>query len=622
MLLLGILVIAALTARCCHAAPPGPLIQNLRARYDHASDSIYVQWTFVGTAPGATFTVRYRVTNRPGGDYEWKYAETSEHEAKLDLQEVKNNDELQVQVKANQNGVLLEDWSQSLLIAISKRVLMDGMPIDDDDLLPPLDFTANILSPTSVKLEWTPVSMLNKGNYYLVNVKQLTSLNGGPLLRQQIKIEANSFALGSLTPGERYEMTIRSATSPERVSSTAAIVEITMPRDDEYFEVGNLIISSHFKSGGEGTVNLTWEVPQNMLSKITSYNVQYAEMGTDDWHQLHFSGDQPSATLTTLKSDTDYVLKIRTTLYNNLTTESGQFRFRTPEVVPNPISKVDVVYTQDINSVRLQWTLEPFVPAHEVVGYEVYVTEDQDLPDLEWKHFSVPGNVGTLSLSDLIPGNTYYVRINVRKYDEQVMRAPSIYRFKTMERTEFLERREANSLSYRLIAPGRVNIAWTYPNSIMNTVTGCSVLYSEDSNLPMERWTKIDMPEFRQNSIILENLKPNSRYFVRIVPQINYSQYDTTAIDMFEIRTGNYPYEPNMIDGSDPRSMPTTADLGEQALARSSQKNTAVLTIRSCDPDSIKSDCKWDERCMPTVENHLQGWCISHSLRDAILNYS
>lgn len=72
------------------------------------------------------------------------------------------------------------------------------------------------------------------------------------------------------------------------------------------------------------------------------------------------------------------------------------------------------------------------MPVHEVAGYEVYLSDDQELPDLEWRHLSVPGNVGTLSLSDLIPGTTYYVRINVRKNDGQVMRAPSIYRFKTM----------------------------------------------------------------------------------------------------------------------------------------------------------------------------------------------
>lgn len=38
--------------------------------------------------------------------------------------------------------------------------------------------------------------------------------------------------------------------------------------EDEYFEVGNLIISSHFKGTGQGTVNLTWEVPEKMKNQI------------------------------------------------------------------------------------------------------------------------------------------------------------------------------------------------------------------------------------------------------------------------------------------------------------------------------------------------------------------
>lgn len=36
--------------------------------------------------------------NRPGDDHEWKYAVVTEHEAKLDINEIKNGDELQVQV--------------------------------------------------------------------------------------------------------------------------------------------------------------------------------------------------------------------------------------------------------------------------------------------------------------------------------------------------------------------------------------------------------------------------------------------------------------------------------------------------------------------------------------------
>ncbi|VDN28019.1 unnamed protein product, partial [Gongylonema pulchrum] len=200
-------------------------------------------------------------------------------------------------------GAVSEEWSQSLLIAISKRVLIDGVPVDDDDLLPPLDFEAHILSTQMVRLEWTPpAGALSDGqHYYIVNVKQLTSEDNSPLLRQQIKIEGNSFTLSNLKPGERYELTIRSASSPERVSSTAAIVEITMPREDEYFEVGNLIISSHFKGTGQGVVNLTWEVPEKMQNKVKAYDVQFTEAGVENWQQLQFSGDRPSASLTTLK---------------------------------------------------------------------------------------------------------------------------------------------------------------------------------------------------------------------------------------------------------------------------------------------------------------------------------
>ena len=59
-------------------------------------------------------------------------------------------------------------------------------------------------------------------------------------------------------------------------------------------------------------------------------------------------------------SDTEYVLKIKTYLNNNLETESGEFRFKTPKVMMDPISKVDVLYSSsEANAVRLQWVLEP-----------------------------------------------------------------------------------------------------------------------------------------------------------------------------------------------------------------------------------------------------------------------
>lgn len=37
---------------------------------------------------------------------------------------------------------------------------------------------------------------------------------------------------------------------------------------DEYYEVGNLVITSRFKANGTGVVNLKWEVPENLIGKI------------------------------------------------------------------------------------------------------------------------------------------------------------------------------------------------------------------------------------------------------------------------------------------------------------------------------------------------------------------
>ncbi|VDM39143.1 unnamed protein product [Toxocara canis] len=449
-------------------------------------------------ANGVSYTVRYRLTNRQSVDSVWKYVRTTDTQARLNLAEVKNGDELQVQVQAERGGQVIEDWSQPLLISVTKRSVIGGVSVDDDDLLPPLDFTANILSPSSVRLEWTPNKESIEGLYYVVNMKQLTSETGGTLLRQQIKIEANNFALGNLTPGERYEMTIRTATSPERISSTAAIVEITMPREDEYFEVGNLVISSHFKSSGHGIVNLTWEVPPHIQRKIKSYDVQYSEAGSGIWHRLQFSGQRPMAVLTNLKSDTEYLLKIRTILQNDLATESGQFKFKTPEVVANPISKVDVIYSNEANMVRLQWILEPHVPAYMVVGYDVYLSEDKDLPDSEWRHIHIDNKEGSLSLPDLKSATTYYVRVNVRKVDGTIIRAPSIYRFRTM---------------------------------------GSTVLYTDRKDLGMEHWARVDITDPQQHSVVLSNLRPGTRYYVHIIPQIDNERFDSNAIEMFEIRT-------------------------------------------------------------------------------------
>ena len=167
-------------------------------------------------------------------DSQWKLARTSDHSVRLHLPDVKSGDELEVQVKVERGGQVIEDWSQQLLISFSKRLNVGGVLIEEGELMPPLDFAANVLGPSTVKLEWQPYNHV-PGVYYIVNVKQLTQNSGEHQLRQQIKIEATNFILDDLIPGERYEMTIRSAKSPEQISATAAIVEISMPKGMHFY---------------------------------------------------------------------------------------------------------------------------------------------------------------------------------------------------------------------------------------------------------------------------------------------------------------------------------------------------------------------------------------------------
>ncbi|EYB96125.1 hypothetical protein Y032_0153g2921 [Ancylostoma ceylanicum] len=279
---------------CFADSVPVSNIRNLHARFDEASGSIFVEWQFPNPTNGVHFTVRYRLGRE---DPTWKYARTSQPQLRINLPEYKNGNELFVQVQAERGGQIIEDWGQELIVTINKKVSIGGVVVDDDELVPPLDFTAHVLSPSSVKLEWRPHTGASPELFYIVNVKQLTSDSGTALHRQQIKTSANSFTLGKLIAGEKYEMTIRSALSPTKVSSTAAIVEIHMPRETDYFEIGNLIISSHFQSNGRGIVNLTWEVPPNMEHQVVSYDVQYVEAGSGNWQKVVFHGTKPTATL-------------------------------------------------------------------------------------------------------------------------------------------------------------------------------------------------------------------------------------------------------------------------------------------------------------------------------------
>ncbi|GMR62321.1 hypothetical protein PMAYCL1PPCAC_32516 [Pristionchus mayeri] len=583
-----------------------PAIRDLKARYHPQTSTIFVEWTFPQPLDNVAFNVRYRM-NKPGGEH-WKTLRTADPIVRLIQPHLADGDELHVQVNAERHGRIIEDWSQVLVITVTKKA-PNGEA--QDALVPPTAFTANILDTTSVRLEWKPVEegkIDGKDIYYVVNVKQLTTRSGGVLQRQQIKTSERSFTMGRLIPGEKYELTIRSAVSDAQVSSMASIVEITMPRDEEFFEIGNLIISSLFKNSGSGTVNLTWDVPPAMVDNIKGYDVQYSEAGKDEWETIKFGGAQSSASLHGLKSDTQYLLKIRTQLKNEVYTESGQFNFKTPKVAPNAIKKVDVIYSHEVNSVRLQWMLEPHIHAATVAGYDVYVSDNKDLPENHWRHIPLPSKDAELSLPNLKSLTTYYVKVNIRNTDGSVIHAPSLYRFTTIDsESEFAEVREANALSYRNLVPGKVAIAWNFPESVSETLAGTTVYFSEHRQQPIESWNKVDLAGSGKNSVVLANLREGAQYFIRIVPVHANGHNDFENQEQFEMRTDTRERFEEQLRSVHHASLPLI------------KGDKSFLRITSCNPDAILDECGLQETCIAVREDGV-GWCIPFSLKDAILH--
>ncbi|EYB96122.1 hypothetical protein Y032_0153g2920 [Ancylostoma ceylanicum] len=102
-------------------------------------------------------------------------------------------------------------------------------------------------------------------------------------------------------------------------------------------------------------------------------------------------------------------------------------------VEANPIQKVDVIYSHEVNSVRLQWILEPHIRTDQIAGYDVYVSDDKDRPDSQWRLVRLSNREAALALDNLQSSTEYFVRVNIRNKDGSVIRAPSIYRFKTID---------------------------------------------------------------------------------------------------------------------------------------------------------------------------------------------
>ena len=109
-------------------------------------------------------------------------------------------------------------------------------------------------------------------------------------------------------------------------------------------------------------------------------------------------------------------------------------------------------------------------------------------------------------------------------------------------------------MSYKNIEIGKVEISWTYPRRILDSVvgkttdkaeflrkkaiinSGATILYTNRKNLSSDQWQRLSIPDSKNTSIILTNLQPGTRYTVQILPELYTGEFAYADMEQFEMR--------------------------------------------------------------------------------------
>ncbi|KAJ8397179.1 hypothetical protein AAFF_G00440130 [Aldrovandia affinis] len=102
--------------------------------------------------------------------------------------------------------------------------------------------------------------------------------------------------------------------------------------DTLVYKIQNL----HWSSDFSGAVTLTWSRPKNLPLSSCYFLVYYRLVGSQQWTLMETHSVKSSCTLTVLRPDTTYQVKVQTQCLNKLHKTNEVLTLRTPEGLPDP----------------------------------------------------------------------------------------------------------------------------------------------------------------------------------------------------------------------------------------------------------------------------------------------
>lgn len=234
-------------------------------------------------------------------------------------------------------------------------------------------------------------------------------------------ITSHSITLSNLAPNATYHYRIRSQDTTSNLASTADFTFSTLAVEGGSASGGSSdnsgpIISDIIASTTYKTAIISWRTQESATARVeygktTSYGTSTKE--------TQFHANDHSVFLDNLEADTEYNFRVASAdLLNNSSLSSNQ-KFKTgksPAPVPPPlppappapiISDVSVVAVRP-TSARITWKTDIAATSRIIFGTipKEYKSISQEFSSLETSH--------DRTLSDLIPGTTYYFQVVTR----------------------------------------------------------------------------------------------------------------------------------------------------------------------------------------------------------------
>uniref|UniRef100_A0AAY4CL48 Sortilin-related receptor n=1 Tax=Denticeps clupeoides TaxID=299321 RepID=A0AAY4CL48_9TELE len=143
------------------------------------------------------------------------------------------------------------------------------------------------------------------------------------------------------------------------------------------YKVQNLQWSADFS----GAITLSWSRPKNLPADSCSYQVFYRLVGSQQWSFMDTHSNKSSYTLTVLKPDTTYQVKVQVQCLSKQHKTNDVLNLRTPEGLPDPPRNLQLSCDKkEEGAVQVSWT--PPAEAHGLI--REYIVEYSEKTSPEW----------------------------------------------------------------------------------------------------------------------------------------------------------------------------------------------------------------------------------------------